>query len=67
MAWKLVAATKNYLWGGKKLKEKYVKHLPAITVLSKRTKRRIKPAEVVKLEIENKKLKDEIEFLKSLI
>ena len=25
MAWKLVAATKNYLWGGQKLKEKYGK------------------------------------------
>lgn len=47
----------------KTLKETYIKHLPAITVLSKRTKRKIKPAELVKLEIENKKLKEEIEVL----
>lgn len=50
-----------------KLKEKYIKHLPAITVLSKRTKRRIKPAEVIRLEIENKKLKEEIMRLNDII
>ena len=51
----------------KKLKEKYVKHLSAITVLSKRTKRKIKPAEIIKLEIENKKLRDEIKLLNEKI
>jgi len=50
-----------------KLKEKYIKHLSAITVLSKRTKRKIKPAEVIKLEIENKKLRDEIKLLNEKI
>lgn len=48
------------------LKETYIRHLSAVTIFSKENKQ-IKPAEQVKLEIENKKLKDEIERLNSEI
>lgn len=46
------------------LKKEYVKHLPAITVLDKQNKRKIKSSEIIRLEIENKKLKKEIINLK---
>lgn len=49
------------------LKMEYIKHLPAITVLSKRNKRKIKSDELIRLEIENKKLKKEISSLKEKV
>ena len=50
-----------------KLKETYIEHLPSVTILSNRSKRKIKSSEVIKLEIENKKLKNTIQKLNNKI
>ena len=45
-----------------KLKEKYIKHLHSITIISKSVKK-VKSAEIIRLEIENNELKKEIKRL----